>query len=280
MRHAINSTCLCIRLFVLLLLSLCLAPKAHADDTNVTLYKVSRGNVVYLVARLTHCTEVSITFSATVTNMVSSTALPQTVEVTGPGDVTLAVFTPLDTTAPSSVTGHFNWEYGRRLTTAPRAAVYQFPFHSGPYRVLQAAHGTFSHNVGTPDSEAIDWAMPIGTLLYPARAGTVIGYRADSTAGGLDKRLAEDCNYVIIKHDDGTMAEYLHLQKNGVLVQLGARVTTETPLALSGNTGYTTEPHLHFAVFTLGAGSSSSSLPVTFQLSGGVTYIPHQGDFD
>lgn len=275
-----RNTVLVVRPLLLILLGVCLSSIVRAEDTNVVLYRVNKGSTIVLMARLSRCSEACITFSATLENMSSSVSLPQTVEVTGPKSVTLAVFTPINPKAPSHCTGAYTWEYGKRLASAPRAFSYQFPYHSGPYRVLQAAHGAFSHNLGTPDAEAIDWAMPVGTLIYPARAGTVIGYRDDSNVGGPDKKWEEECNYVIVKHDDGTMAEYLHLQRYGVLAKLGARVTTETPLALSGNTGYTTEPHLHFAVFTLSSGSISQSLPIAFASGTGDAYTPEQGDLD
>ena len=245
----------------------------------MTLYKVSHGNAIYLMARLTQCSEASITFTAALNNMASSVPLPQTVDLTGPKSTLLAVFTPISAGMPCSCTGSYTWQYGRMLTVTPASYSYQLPYRDGPYQVLQGAHGAFSHNIGTADAEAIDWAMPVGTRIYPARAGTVIGLRSDCIVGGPDKSLMADCNYVIVKHDDGTMAEYLHIQHNGVLVHLGDHVTTDQPIALSGNTGYTTEPHLHFAVFLQQSGSSSRSLPVTFHLTNGRDFTPSEGRY-
>ncbi|HLK58385.1 MAG TPA: M23 family metallopeptidase, partial [Chthonomonadaceae bacterium] len=86
-----------------------------------------------------------------------------------------------------------------------------------------------------------------------------------------------DCNYVVVKHEDGTFAEYLHLKKDGVLVHLGDRVTPDQPIALSGNSGYSTEPHLHVSVFSVVDGYMRKSLPLTFALRGGVTFQPQEG---
>jgi murein DD-endopeptidase MepM/ murein hydrolase activator NlpD len=265
---------------LLLLVGCCLSTALRADDKNVTFSKVYRGDTIYLTVHLNQSTEVSVTFTATLVNMVSSVPLPRTVELTGPNtDAVVAVFRPIRADAPSHCTGSYEWEYGRRFIGTPRLYSYLLPYRTGPFEVIQGAHGAFSHNVGSPDAEAIDWAMPIGTPVYPARPGVVIGIRTDCSVGGPDIRLKLDCNYIIIKHDDGTMAEYLHLQQNGALVRLGARVTQETPIALSGNTGYTTVPHLHFSVFTLGDGSLSSSVPVVFRLRNGGTYVPEAGWF-
>ena len=51
-----------------------------------------------------------------------------------------------------------------------------------------------------------------------------------------------------IVHDDGTMALYAHLREGGVLVRVGQRVEKGQQIGLSGNTGFTSGPHLHFAL--------------------------------
>jgi murein DD-endopeptidase MepM/ murein hydrolase activator NlpD len=57
-------------------------------------------------------------------------------------------------------------------------------------------------------------------------------------------------NYVIISHHAGWMSLYGHLQT--ILVKEGRRVSSGQRIALSGNTGYSTGPHLHFSVFKNG----------------------------
>ncbi|MFH1211650.1 MAG: M23 family metallopeptidase, partial [Candidatus Woesearchaeota archaeon] len=49
----------------------------------------------------------------------------------------------------------------------------------------------------------------------------------------------------------GEFSQYLHLKFKGSLVKTGVRVKKGQPIALSGNTGFTTAPHLHFIVFRL-----------------------------
>ena len=51
-----------------------------------------------------------------------------------------------------------------------------------------------------------------------------------------------------ILHEDGSMALYAHLKPEGVEVRVGQQVRQGQRIALSGNTGYSTAPHLHFAV--------------------------------
>lgn len=82
----------------------------------------------------------------------------------------------------------------------------------------------------------IDIAVPEGTPVKPALSGKVIysGYK-----GGYGK-----C--VIVEHDNGIQTIYAHNSKN--LVKAGDTVTPESVIALSGSTGRTTGPHLHFEV--------------------------------
>lgn len=55
-------------------------------------------------------------------------------------------------------------------------------------------------------------------------------------------------NFVVIEHDDGTFSAYWHNRKNTTAVSVGERVGRGQLLALSGNTGNSSEPHLHWDV--------------------------------
>jgi murein DD-endopeptidase MepM/ murein hydrolase activator NlpD len=96
---------------------------------------------------------------------------------------------------------------------------------------------------------AIDIEMPIGTPLVASRAGTVVAVR-DHFPDGNDKDLEE--NYVMVQHDDKTVARYIHLTQGGALVKSGDVVRQGQGIALSGNSGQTGGPHLHFDVQTCG----------------------------
>ena len=84
--------------------------------------------------------------------------------------------------------------------------------------------------------KGIDWATPIGTAIYASSGGTVTKAGWGSGYG-----------YVIyIKHPDGRETRYGHLSK--VLVSPGQSVKQGQKIALSGNTGRSTGPHLHFEI--------------------------------
>jgi murein DD-endopeptidase MepM/ murein hydrolase activator NlpD len=124
--------------------------------------------------------------------------------------------------------------------------IYELPFSVGKkIRLIQAYNSAFSHK----GEISLDFKMPIGTKIFAARSGTVVGFRNDSKIGGLKNAYLSEGNYVQIVHDDGSSAIYWHLQENSVPVKIGDIVTTSTCIGRSGNTGYTAFPHLHFQVY-------------------------------
>jgi murein DD-endopeptidase MepM/ murein hydrolase activator NlpD len=56
----------------------------------------------------------------------------------------------------------------------------------------------------------------------------------------------------MVRHTDRAVARYIHLTLNGALVEVGEAVTQGQRVGLSGNSGESTAPHLHFDVQTCG----------------------------
>jgi hypothetical protein len=127
-------------------------------------------------------------------------------------------------------------------------------------RIDQGYGGRFSH-ADAQNRYAVDFAVPEGTPVLAARDGAVMQVEAGFRSAGTDAaRFAGQANYVRIAHDDGTMAVYAHLKRAGALVRVGQRVRAGDRIGLSGNTGYTTGPHLHFVV-QVNRGMRIESLP-------------------
>ncbi|MCW8109077.1 M23 family metallopeptidase [Alteromonas ponticola] len=124
---------------------------------------------------------------------------------------------------------------------------YRYPVQNGRHKIVQGFNGQYSHQGAS--KYAIDFAVPVGTQVVAARGGKVIDLEASFDRGGPARKYARYANYVVILHDDGTTGEYYHLQKNGVLVNRGERVKQGQPIAKSGNTGFSSLPHLHFGVY-------------------------------
>jgi murein DD-endopeptidase MepM/ murein hydrolase activator NlpD len=111
--------------------------------------------------------------------------------------------------------------------------------------------------------------------VYAARDGTVINLRHDSFRGAATPLLMDQANMVEILHDDGTIAVYAHLHWDSVRVQPGQRVRRGEYIADSGNTGFTTGAHLHFAVIR-NAGLEAVSVPIQFSGPAAVAVTPQQ----
>lgn len=89
--------------------------------------------------------------------------------------------------------------------------------------------------------KGVDWAVPIGTAVYASCGGTVAKAGWGSGYG-----------YVVyINHEDGRQTRYAHLSK--VLVSVGQSVKQGEKIALSGNTGITSGPHVHFEILINGS---------------------------
>jgi murein DD-endopeptidase MepM/ murein hydrolase activator NlpD len=107
--------------------------------------------------------------------------------------------------------------------------------------------------------------MPVGTAVRAARGGLVVKVRDTSNVGGAHARFACYNNYVLIRHDDGTLGQYCHLKKGGAQVREGDHVAEGDVIALSGNTGFSSGPHLHFSVYKIKNGDERESIPVKFK---------------
>jgi murein DD-endopeptidase MepM/ murein hydrolase activator NlpD len=123
--------------------------------------------------------------------------------------------------------------------------VYWLPYQKGKsFFLVQAANSNMSHK----DELSLDFKMKKGSTICASREGTVIDARGDSDKGGLKEENLGDGNYIIILHSDSSISKYWHLEKDGVYVQVGDYVKKGQVIGVSGNTGYTAFPHLHFQV--------------------------------
>jgi len=116
---------------------------------------------------------------------------------------------------------------------APSAQGFVWPIKKSDYNGLTNCYRKPGHT-------GIDFSAAIGTPVYAAKGGTVVATdTGGSGAGG---------KYIIIKHDNGYWTNYQHNSK--ILVNEGQAVTAGQQISESGNTGFSTGPHLHFSVTT------------------------------
>lgn len=139
--------------------------------------------------------------------------------------------------------------------------VYRLPFPAGhSYLLLQGNCGKYSHT--NEDAYAYDFRMPVGSYVTAMRPGKVVNLREQFTDGY--NKNNDSLNFLIILHNDSTASRYLHLTKNGVLVEKGQFVQAGDTIALSGNTGLSSEPHLHVDVTGYCTKAPCQTIPFSF----------------
>jgi len=180
-----------------------------------------------------------------------------------------------DSTGP---TVSCDWSIGSRDAAHDDDHLYLLPYADGSsFRVLQGFNSSWSHR--GVEQFAIDFRMPEGTPVHAARGGIVARVEESWNTGCWRDECSRYANFIVILHDDGTTGEYYHLQQLGALVSEGDVVEAGDLIGLSGNTGRTAEPHLHFAVYLAMNGGSSQSVPVSFISADGVVYRPRNGHY-
>ena len=238
----------------------------------------SSANPVYtLHNRFWGPAEVEMSLSDAV-NVITEPPLPARFVLSGQSEETVLGIGALDRRRPFSYKLHYRWAPGKPNPLPTSGIVMHPPFPAGEaYIVSQGFNGNNTHT--TPDSQyAVDIVMPVGTPVLAARDGTVMDVEEDFASGGTDmEKYGEKANRVLILHKDGTMAVYAHIDLASVNVRPGLHVKAGRQIARSGNTGYTTGPHLHFAV-QQNIGLEIVSLPFRFERAEGGAAEPRDNE--
>lgn len=150
--------------------------------------------------------------------------------------------------------------------------VYELPFDTADaVRVSQGYDGPRTHH--REHRYAIDFSLPVGTPIYAARAGTValvVDLPCADAAGTGCQNVRVD-----VHHADGSYASYQHLKPGSIVVAEGDAVRVGETLALSGNSGKSRGPHLHFQVYTPTPDGEFivASVPTVFRTASGIVQL-------
>ncbi|MEU5401188.1 M23 family metallopeptidase [Streptomyces sp. NPDC005963] len=128
--------------------------------------------------------------------------------------------------------------------------------------VVSATYGN-AGNMWASKHSGQDFAVPTGTVVKSVGPGTVV--KAGPNGAGDGPAYG---NAVVVKHDGNTYSQYAHLSR--VDVKIGQKVQGGQQIALSGNTGNSSGPHLHFEIRTT-PNYGSAINPVSYLRSQGVT---------
>ncbi len=148
--------------------------------------------------------------------------------------------------------------------------VYRLPYEEKRSHLLvQGYFSRYSHR----NRAALDFKMKKGTKVLAARRGIVIRVKEDGNKGGWNKKYRPFGNVIVVQHEDSSRAGYWHLQYNGALVNVGDTVEQGQLIGLSGKTGYTLFPHLHFIAWRPNRNGQWQQVATRFQTSKGIRYL-------
>ncbi len=170
--------------------------------------------------------------------------------------------------------GYYTYKYDYKYFEGNQLSVkhdtdYTYAIPAGKnYKIMQGYNGKFSH----AGKKAIDFELSVGSKVYAAREGIVLDVKYDSDKGCINPNCIHFANYILIYHNDGSIGAYFHLQKNGVAVSKNQKITKGQLIGYSGNTGWSSKPHLHFEVYTENNGVQES-VPTKFLTPSGVKYL-------
>lgn len=147
------------------------------------------------------------------------------------------------------------------------------PFLSNSeYKITQGNDTDFTHNTDW-SRYALDFNLKTNDTICAATDGFVIGVIEKYKHGGIEDQWKPYGNFVTIYNPtSGLFTQYAHLVHKGSLVKVGDTIERGQPIALSGNTGQSTGPHLHFNCLTPNH-SEEGLISIPFEFIGGFKSI-------
>jgi murein DD-endopeptidase MepM/ murein hydrolase activator NlpD len=251
--------------FLFLLAVSVLSFAAQAQNYPFTVTSEQQGNKHVLVAKNTGRAPVQVFVTMVeATNAASRPAMPFDRVVNAGQTVQLTEVGSANGVAGYSFRYRTMWQLGDPKAVHDPRAAYRLPFENNKrYVVSQAPGGPLFTHTTAAQRDAIDIAMPEGESIVAARAGIVIENVRPFDTGRPEPYYYDKANVVRILHDDGTWADYAHLLKYSANIVPGQRIEAGVEIGLSGSSGFSTGPHLHFVV-QKNEGGKVVSVPVQF----------------
>lgn len=170
----------------------------------------------------------------------------------------------------------YQYTLGQPLANYRSNYAYRPPLAPGSeFLISQGFGGKFSHT-DEQNHYAVDIAMPEHSPVHASRGGVVMEVEDDYFNSGTEQMYKSRANSIRILHEDGSMAIYAHLALERAQVFPGLRVAAGELIGYSGNTGFSSGPHLHFAV-QINNGMNLVSVPFEFYDADGHSFVPETG---
>ena len=261
-------------IFTLLLCSCGFIVNAQID---IKLFSENNNNVITLYASNNEYCPVSILLDLNLTNMVftqgkiKTLVIPEKTAKYKLGELSIA--TPGEK-YKYSYSSHYNFG-DITINNYDTSYEYDLPYSKGKrFLLFQGYNGSFSHQ----NENALDFTMPEGTEILAARDGIVIKIVDNNSESCPQQECSKYNNYVMVYHSDGTFANYVHIRFGGSKVKPGDQIKKGELIALSGNTGWSSGPHLHFSCSLPGI-TKRETIMTKFKINNGSTaeYLIEKG---
>ncbi len=163
----------------------------------------------------------------------------------------------IDTTTTQSLDKGYWWPVGSSTTSTINGKTFATGTPSAT-RITATFGGNDSVHQGLGGGHgALDIGAPRGSNVIATKSGTVLSPKAGERIDYPDQAIKPDANgkyncsglkgnEVVIDHGNGMVVRYAHLYKNTITVRAGDHVEQGQVIALSGSSGCSTGPHLHF----------------------------------
>lgn len=229
-------------------------------------------NSIKIFARNTTDVMQSVQIEASFKGMKVSESLPMTKVVPAKNAEYFFTLTP----EKGSYSYNYKFTYIKGDVTGKHNddVVYHLPYPRGKsYKIDQGYNEGPTHM----NQYALDFHMDPGTEITAIRDGIVMDIEDKNNKGCPREECSKFNNYVLVRHDDGSVADYSHLMKNGARVKIGDHVKVGDLIGLSGDTGFASGPHLHLEVYVM-TFTGQKSIKAEYYLDENTIGIPQFGE--
>lgn len=190
----------------------------------------------------------SVELNCELKGMIASEALPKIAFLKPNEELVFVTLKPKDIYKAYSYGTSIKYVEGDVTAIHDDDYIYHLPYPNGvSYKVDQGYNGNKTHQ----GQFAIDFNMDQGSEIAAIRGGIVSKVVDNNEKGCPSEQCNQYNNYILITHDDGSIADYSHLKKRGAKVKVGDKVKSGEVIALSGSTGWASGPHLHLEVYII-----------------------------
>ena len=243
-------------------------PKNCSDSSNICIKtKEDDDGVIRFFYSTKPSMMVAFKFDVPVSeNLEASHNLPILTTITEEEETEFFTLRRKDPSKGASYSYSFSYYDGAYNPNHDDNVIYNLPFEGNKkFIVSQGYGGKFSHT-SAQSYYALDFNMKEGDQIHAARDGIVIKVISNFNEAGTTDDFKDKANVISILHSDGTVANYAHLQQNGSKVKVGETVSAGDFIGISGNTGFSSGPHLHFSVQKINEKFEIVSIPTKFKV--------------